>query len=167
MSTLAAKIELRYQATLTAVNSDSSLPDRYKLGSGLNPAYEQSYSTGTGTRQGNLHYHKAHSLAAAGTVTIDLNAAVDERGTYNFANVRVLWIRLRTPATATKVVVGNAAANPWAPWLSDQTKTEDVFSALLRENPVDGWAVPAAANLKITNPSAGAVIVDVSILGNA
>jgi hypothetical protein len=167
---LTARIKESVDIRTTTTDSDTVRSDVYRSGvrtTGLLPTLDTTYVDGTGANQAQKHYHKKHTLAGAASVTIDLNAAVDERGvTHNFANIKEVMIRLRTPTTTVKVVVGNAASDPWAPWLSSATATEDVFSKLRRSNPVDGWTVPAAANLKIANPGGTSVDVDVSLIGH-
>lgn len=169
---LAATVEVSVNAEVTTTNSDGITLDRYRTGSsssatGLLPRMRTTLTNGTSANQASKHYHRKHTITASGSVTLDLNALTDERGqTIDFANIKTVLIRVRTPAASKKVVVGNATTSPWAPWLSSSTATEDVHSILYRESPVDGWTVGATANLKIANNTGSSIDVDVSLMGH-
>lgn len=166
-TTLVGRIEVSPFVKVTTTNSDISNPDIYRSGTSLLPEMKTTFTDGTGSNQAQKHYHKAHTITASSSVTIDLTAAADERGvTHNFGKVKWMLIRLRTPVTGKYVTVGNAATNIFSAWISASTTTEDVSSILYRDNPVDGWTVDAThKNLKIANPYGSSVIVDVSIGG--
>lgn len=171
-TTFSATFGLGLTATLRTVNSDNAWPDVYQLGSAQLPAWSLVLADGSGANKAQKHYHRAHTIAASDSVTIDLNAAVTESlGTLDFASIKTVLIRLRSPAAGKKVVIGNVT-NQWNPWMADAngsphtTLTEDVYDLLFRTCPVDAWTVPGAAVLKISNPGASSVIVDVSLTGN-
>ena len=168
MSTeLRAAEEIRINATVKTTGTDGTSLNIYRTGTLLLPASEHVFTNGTGTDQAKYHYRYAHSLAKSGTVTIDLTSCTGDAtlGAITFSIVKRVWIRLRTPATATYVVVGGAA-NPFAPWLSTTSVTERVYDQVYRRNPVDGWTVAAGAkNILITEPGVAAAVVDVSIIG--
>lgn len=166
-TTLRATIEIAPRISVIVSNSDAAYQDNYRPGTSLLPDMKTILSDGTGSNQAQKHYHKAHTITASSSVTIDLTAAADERGvTHDFDKVKWMLIRLRDPATGKTVTVGNAATNQFSAWISAATTTESVSGIMYRDNPIDGWTVDAThKDLKIANPYASDVIVDVSIGG--
>lgn len=174
-TTLSGQLEVKYEVRIASAYSDVYGDDLYRLGAGGLAAASigivDGATTGAAaTGKAQKHYHKAHTIASAGSVTLDMNALVDERGTTtNFATVIAVFFRIRTPVTGVKAVIGNAAADPWIPWLASgtvavATVTHDVASLFFHVSEINGWAVPAAANLKIA-ASGGDIIIDVSFVG--
>lgn len=163
---LRASMSMALDVRVTTARADQIDADNYKTGTTLRPAIATAYTLGTSARQALVHYYRMHTIDATDAVTIDMNAAEKEDGAiFNFATVRWVFMRIRTPGAGVELIVGNAASNPWAPWLSSATATEELHHILYRESPYDGWAVPSAANLKIANNTAASINVDVSILG--
>lgn len=165
--TLRAKLTLDGFCDVRYTDSDASPRDLHRLGSSLFPRWILSLTDGTTAGKAQLQYHRKHTIAASGDTTIDLTAAATERfGNIDFDKVRVMVFRIRTPAAGTKITIGNAAANQFSAWLSGATVTEDCADITIRTNPYDGWTVDAThKNLKIANPSAVSVDVDVWIIG--
>src|SRR3954463_12010134 len=85
------------------------------------------YANGTGAGQVDLIYAKQIALVASTPQTLDLTALTDLSGpSVHFARVRELFIQVVTTTSAFNVIVGAAAANPWAP-LWGTTGTDTVF----------------------------------------
>lgn len=170
MSTaLTAGIQITGDITMKYAQTDNAFRDVWKFGSGLMPAWTFTQSNGNTANTTGLakyHYHKAHTLTTATSVTLDLTAlAQDNLPTLTFAKVKWIFIRLRDPSNGIYVTVGNAAADVFT-WLSATTTTDNVYDLLLRTSPINGWTVDAThKNLKIANPGLTTVIVDVSIDG--
>lgn len=162
MSTaLSGRDEITLKTTVLTTGNDSVAKDAYRTGTALCPTFDQTWIAGTAANCAQKHYHDALTIAAGGSTTIDLSSV--ESG---FTKVRRIVLRLRSPSAGVKIVVGNAASNPFAPWLSTVTVTEDVAGVLYRRSEVDGWSVSGSAkNIKIANPGGSQVIVDVSIVG--
>lgn len=163
MSTsLSGRDEITLKTNVMTTGNDSVAKDSYRTGTALCPTLDQPWTNGTGSGAGQKHYHDALTLAGSATTTLDLSVLGG-----GFATVRRLLLRLRSPATGVKLVVGNAASNPFQPWLSSTTATEDVADVLYRRSAVDGWPVSGSAkNLKVVNPGGTTVTFDISVLGH-
>lgn len=165
--TLRAKLSLDGFCKVNYTDSTGRPEYMGRLGTTLFPKWTLSLTDGSTANKALYQYLKKQTLAAAGTLTLDLTALVTERfGTVTFTKIRLFWIRLRTPAASTKITVGNAASDIWSPFLSASTCTFDCADSNKFTNPVDGWTVDAThKNLKFTNPSAGSVDFDTWLIG--
>lgn len=168
-TTFSGKAELKVDFRVTNTGSAASWTEAARFGTSLLPEWTLPLTNGTSADQCQKVYVKSHTIANSSSVTIDLNAAAGDitgLGTIDFANIKVVIIRLRSPVTTKKVVVGNAASNPWAPWLSASTTTWDVADLFVIDAPDDGFTVGATANLKIANSSGVSCVVDVILAGH-
>lgn len=155
------RIEIRY------ADGSGTSTDSWRLGTPTLPAWNLTFTNGTGSYQANKHFRKKLTINNASSTTIDLMAAVNERGdTITFSKVKRLWLRLRDPATTIKATVGNASTNSFAGFLSVSSCTFDVHDKFEITSPIDGWTVDAThKDLKIANPGATTITVDISVIG--
>lgn len=129
----------------------------------FNISLPQTFENGTGAQNANMYFEKRSTLAGAGTVDIDLGAAVDAFGdTQVFTSIRGLVVYNLSTDLATTLAVGAAATNPVSS-LFDSTTDE----AIVRpggmvmwltggSDDTDGYAVTenSADQLRITNKHA-------------
>lgn len=160
-TTLIGKDEVVINVNVRTTGSVNVTNDQYRTGTPLLPAMDQVWRDGTGSGQAQKHYYGLHTLAGSASTTLDLSSLGG-----GFTKVKRLALRLRNAAAGVKIVVGNAASNPFAPWASSATVTEDVADLLYRRSAVDGWTVSGSAkNIKVENPGAASVSFDVSVVG--
>ena len=78
-------------------------------------------TNGTGANQADTIYAVTTTIAAAGTLTLNLNSA-PQTGFFAqnlvFARVKILYIELQNTTAATTITIGAAALHPFNTWLS-------------------------------------------------
>lgn len=125
--------------------------------------------------QCDLAYVKRHVVGATSSVVIDLTAAVGDDGvTSHFARVRAIAIRNASTTDGQPVTLDNAGqtTNPFTGLLNSagvvtvapSTAGNTGFLILAAPN-TTGAAVGTGVNVRVSNPNAASVTVDVVILG--
>jgi len=129
--------------------------------------YSKSWADGTGVDQVNKRYSREHTIAASGTLNLDLAGSLtDEYGaTVTFARVKKIKIVLTTTAASTIQVGGGS--NPLAA-LTNAITLRPGGRLDLEAPDATGYVVTAGTGdiLRIVNDSgAASVTVKVIILG--
>jgi hypothetical protein len=162
--TLRSSIKLDGRAS----QSYAELLDAVRFGGGGPfPNWSLILQDGTGPNQANKLFVRDYTLTAGTSQTLDLTALTRVYlPTVSFTAVKWLFIRLRSPETLIKAVVGNAASNVWSAFLSASTATIDVKDKLEWSDPIDGGTVDGThKNVKINNLGGTTIIVDVVLIG--
>lgn len=156
------------------VNNAYGLPVGLRFGAAPQPAGVTSFSDGSGPGQAQQIYRNAFTLAAAGTLTIDLRGGggeLDAAGAaLSLALVRSLYLGLTTtPAAGVGVRLGpqgvtNAFQGPWGGVAAANYLLIDDW--LFLPSPVVGWTVDGTHKiLTVNNPGAGSVSGVIEIAG--
>ena len=145
----------------------------------LNLNYSDSLADGSGTNQADLLWRDTATISSGASTTIDLLGALSGLfgETVNFASVKGIFIRNRTTAGGSNLVVGAAASNPFDSMFSAVgdslilpamgTGTSDMWS-LVMWAPASGWTVDATnQNLKLTHDASDSndITVDIVLVG--
>jgi hypothetical protein len=162
--------------TMLAVSAYAELSTALDLGTGKAPqslSRQMSLKTGTAAGQADKVFSDRRTLAASATEDLDLaGVLLDAFGSaITFARIKGLVIAAAA-GNANNVVVGAAAATPWATLLSSTgtvTLRPGAFIAVgTGAADATGYAVTAATAdlLKIANSGAGtSVTYDIHIIG--
>ena len=146
--------------------------DKLTVPAKLKETYQESLTNGTGANKAQIFWSDTRSLDAAANETLDLQALTGGHfGTAVFSEVKALIIKVNTLTTAYLLEVGAAAGNQWTGAAAMLKDTSDIIQInaggmLVWTSPVDGGTVDGThKDLKINNPSAGAVSFDIIIIG--
>lgn len=158
---------------ITDTTKLNKIYDEFVTGQGPFQNLSKTLNDGTGAGNADKVWGAVLAIGPASNTTFVISSGAGTNliggagQAVQFTIVRRLLIFLPTPATGTFVVVGGAASHPWAPWLSDVTKTEQVRSLLFRENDIDGWAVGSgsADQLELANPGGTSINVGIALVG--
>lgn len=149
--------------------------DLTELTDDLNKTWTQSFASGTGADQAQIHWHDQITLNSGASLTLDLDTTAQGGDQYcnngfgdcKFTKVKAVLVKLSTATAGYKLEVGGAL-NP-VPLFKDTSDIAIVQAEgfLLLTAPVDGVAVTAGTGdlLKLNNPSAGAVTFDIVLIG--
>lgn len=134
-----------------------------------------SLTNGTGAGQADRRYIAQHTIAASGTLTLNLSSLLDSFGNaVAFLKVKEVYIELTTGTAASGISIGGGS-NPWVGWISSGTATLGpvgngcVFYLGCRRDAA-GWAVVPSTgdSLRLSNLDAGlAAVVNVLIVGTS
>lgn len=125
-------------------------------------------SNGTGADKAQVQWHSRLSISSASSTTIDLTALEGMYGNVAFSVIKAIYIKLNTETDTYTLEVGNATTNNQKLFLKDNS---DVFvlnnaGYLFCQSAKKGWIVDANnKNIKLNNPNATGVTVDVFIIG--
>jgi hypothetical protein len=147
--------------------SQSPITDRLVAGTNGFATLNKSLTNGTGANKARYRYRKQRTVNNGANDDLDLTALVDDFGvTITFALVKWILIRIVTPATGVRVVVGNAASNVFTGWFGAAAHTEEVRDQIFKCNQIDGWTVSGTVKmLRINNPTGSPIVYDIVILG--
>jgi hypothetical protein len=74
-------------------------------------------TTGTGAGKANKRYVNQHTIAAGGSLTLNLSSLSDDFGNaVAFTKVKEIYIELSSSTAAVSILIGNAA-NPFVNWV--------------------------------------------------
>ena len=152
------------------INLQAGFNDRRTIGLNpsvnipVSPAYSATFSSGSGAFQGDTLYQASLALVA-GTLNLDLNAALTDSYGSSVTLVRVKAIMFRNNGVAN-IVVG-AGATPWASLLNATgTLTMPPGSAFAFFTPdAAGWTVTAASADILKFAGTGTDPFEVIVLG--
>jgi hypothetical protein len=173
-NTLAANLRISGSGSLTANETVqlASVPAVFGIGSNGFSSWEYALTNGTGSGNANEVYIGRHTITAGGGSSIDLAGSLTNPlgQTITFATIKALLIIVRSPDGTKKVLVGpQNVANTWqGPFGgTGATAYEEVYEIFLKATRYTGWTVTAGTGdlLRITNPGASDVDVDVLIIG--
>lgn len=156
------------------INNAFGLPVGLRFGSSPEPSGLLNLTDGSGTDQGNQLYRNVFTLAASGSLVIDLRGGTGELdvvgAALSLALVRAIYLELTTtPAAGVAVRLGpagatNAFQGPWGGVAAANYST--VQRRFLMDAPADGWTVDGTHKiLTISNPGAGSVSGVIEIPG--
>lgn len=165
---MAASRRSQLSMTLTGSTSDASSDGVTSYSMAINQTYDKTYSEGTSTDQADRIYDTNGTLAASGTLDIDLSGSLADRigNTVVFAKIKRIMVLNKTSTTGINLQVG-AGSNPFITiWIAtgDGIKVGP-SGVFVWDSPVDGFAVTAGTGdiLRLTNLS-GAVSCDYRII---
>jgi hypothetical protein len=165
------KLELQVQTTLQGTVGQNVTGDVVTFP--ISFFYNKSISNGTGASQATSVYKDNRTLAASASETLDINGGtVKDAFGNSFAPSRVIGFCIAASGSNTNnVVVGNAAANAWAPMFDAATDTityRPGGAGCMFAPDATGWTADGThKNIKIANSSSGtAVTYDILIIGN-
>lgn len=156
---------------LQLLDNDSAnvSPSRITPGAGGVPSLTRRLANGTGAGKANKLWSKFSTLAAGANDDWVLSGGSNVKDRWNnainFTKVKWFFFALSSPATARKLRLGAAAANPWPAWFGATNDVEDVQDVLLRIDGSDGWAVSANHTLRVNNPSAVSLDYVIAAIG--
>ena len=125
-------------------------------------------TNGTGAGKAQVQWHSKISIPTGTATTIDLTNLEGMYGTVSFSSVKAVYIRLVTATDTYILEVGNAAENNQLLFLKDDS---DIFvlnndGYLFCQSVNEGWVVDATnKNIKLNNPNAAGIIVDIYLIG--
>lgn len=131
----------------------------------FNPTYAYTNGTGTGSPQLiDLHFEKSYTLAAAGTVTINLNTLVDNLSrTLNFVSVSGLLIYTTARTGGDYLSVAPSGISPFT-----QLGSYTVYGAELKIfDLTDGLNCSGAGIFTITNSGSHSITFNLLIQGRS
>jgi len=154
-------------ATYRDTGTHNNVSDAITLGSGGIAAFSKSLTDGTGANKANKLWHQQRSISAGANDDLDLRSLTDRFTTaLVFSKLKWFFLRLTSPATGVKLVMGNYGANGFTGWFGATTHTEDVADHVDKTNQIDGWTVDATHRyLRINNPGGAAVTYDIILVG--
>ena len=168
--TLQGNFNLAFQTQLQQVMAQNTVNDRLQAGAGKFTKINKTLTNGTGTGKATNVWHDQRTLTAGSTDNLVLgsgSALLNAFGVaIGFTNIKWVLIRVTAPAAGQRLVVGNAASNPWLAWFGSTSHTEEVRSVLLKSNDVDGWNVNPNNTLAINNAGSGSLTYDIAVVGN-
>lgn len=148
-------------ATSLQTNIRSSLNWNYtnpnSLGDTVNAGsitFSDVLSNGTTAEKADLIYAVAGTIAASGTLTIDLSGSVADvfGNTISMARVKAVIVELTTDTAADYLVFGNSGSNPIGLWFGAVTHTEQIRNGGVMVHycqDATGWPVVNSASDKI------------------
>jgi len=137
-------------------------------------SYAKSIASGTGADQANMIYIAQGSIAASGTLTLDLAGSLADvfGATITFTKIKgVYFDLLTTPAAASSVDFGGAGSNTWVGFFGDASDVLTIrggsnFSTYCPD--ATGYAVTAGTGdqlLLTNNDGANAAHYKLAIVG--
>lgn len=136
-------------------------------------AYQVLLANGTGAGQADRIFHDQRTLAASATEDLDLAGVLTDSfgATVTFVRIKGLLVAA-SAANTNNVVLGAAAANPWATLLGATgtliVRPGTVLALFAGQADATGYAVTAGTGdlLKIANSAGGTgVTYDIALLG--
>ena len=127
---------------------------------------------GVGAGQADISFHDTRTILASGNEDLDLaGVLVDALGaTITAVRIKLIYVRASV-GNVTDIVVGNAAANAWATFLS-ATGTITLrpgasIMAIADETDATGWTVTAGTGdlLRVTNSGGTDADYDIILVG--
>jgi hypothetical protein len=136
-------------------------------------SYKSTLANGTGASQADKFYVVSPTIAASGTLSLDLAGSLTDLfgNTITFARIKGVYIQFASTNTASDVTVGGAASNPATLFFADATdkiNIQKTGSFLISRTDATGWPVTAGTGdiLKIANNDSGnAAILQIVIWG--
>ncbi|CAL9607274.1 hypothetical protein SUDANB95_05515 [Actinosynnema sp. ALI-1.44] len=159
------KIELLAKQTSPLDLATASVP--------LTITKEVALVNGAGAGQANLLYHKRRTLLASATEDLDLAGVLTDAlgATLTFVRIKGILV-VADPANSNNVVLGAAAANPWATLLNATgtltLRPGTSFGVMAGSADAVGYTVTGATGdvLKVANSGAGSpVTYDIALYG--
>lgn len=167
---LGGTYQLSYQVNYQETTGNNVVPDNLRTGTGKFSNVNNTLQNGSGAGQALYSWHDNRTVNAGINDDLVLTGGTLKDAFGNvlaFTSVKWVLIRIVSPATGNRLLVGNHPTNAVPLWMSAGNVTTEVRSVLFQENQIDGWAVGGAqTTLRINNPSAGSVTYDISIVGN-
>jgi hypothetical protein len=170
--TIQATSTLALAVTYTEKTLQNFVQDRLVAGSGNFKKLQKSINaTGTAANQGKFLYHDQLTVQPATNTDLILNSATNTfvdafQLPLQFTAVKWFLLRLTAPAAGVRIVLGNAAGQPWPAWFGQSNQTMEVRDELFMVNQIDGWTVVAQDKLRFNNPTASAITFDIAIIGS-
>lgn len=165
-----AKFNLAMNATLQQSGPQNVAVDNFEAGKGKLTKISKSLTNGTGSGKATNSWHDQRTLTAGSTDNLVLGSGSTLLNAFGvaigFTNIKWVLIRVTAPAAGQRLVVGNAASNPWLAWFGSTSHTEEVRSVLLKSNDVDGWNVNPNNTLAINNSGSASLTYDIAVVGN-
>ena len=154
----------------TATNTTSLIPDTTNSGS-FN--YTANLTNGTGAGSADKLYLAAPTIAASGTLSLDLAGSLTDLfgATITFARVKGIFIKFDDTNTGSSIALGGAASNTATLFFSDDSDKVIIQKTGMFLNcrtDATGWPVTASTGdiLKIENlDSSNSVILNIAIWG--
>jgi hypothetical protein len=171
---LAAKYFLDFNAALTASYgtnaTQNTIVDSLVTGGQDFAAIKNTLDDGTAANQAQEFWHDRRSVAGGANDDLDLNnASLTNAYGQTVAMTRAVWflLRLTSPATGVRLVIGNAPTNTWTAWFGAAAHTEEVRDITFHVNQIDAWTISGTNKvLRINNPTGSAIQYDIIVIGS-
>jgi hypothetical protein len=169
MATKTLTASARAGLNWTYTNSDTFGDTEFATGF----SFSDSLATGTGADQADRLYVGSHTIAASGTLDLDLAGSLADvfGATLTFARVKAVLVTFQSDNTGSEVGVGAAASNQFYGFFNAATDQEKVHSSgcfFKWRADATGWAVTAGTGdlLRVTNlDGTNAAKINVAIIG--
>ena len=156
--------------TIGTASAQNTVTDLFVSGTTALPALKKTLTDGATANKADNVWHDRRTITAGANSDLDLNnGSLFNAHGVALALTRVVWflMRLTAPATGVRLVVGNAAADPWLAWFGAVAHTEEVRGILLKENQIDAWTVSGTSKvLRINNPTGSSITYDIAVVGS-
>src|SRR5262245_52074649 len=135
--TISVGLDFRRTYTTTTGGNNLSGSASEKVG---RSTQSTTIADGTGSGQANEAWGQRVTIGATSSINIDLQALPSIQGNKSLQKLKVLLISNLSTVAADKVIVGDAASNPWSAPFDAATDTVDVFGSadVLLTNPLTG-----------------------------
>jgi hypothetical protein len=165
--TLTASIDLPFAGVFMKGTSQATISDRRVAGMKGFASFAKALANGTGANNARYRFWKQYTTSGGANNDLDLTSLTDDFGvTVTFSLVKWFLLRITSPATGVRLVVGNQGTNTFVGWFGAATHTEEVRDWIAKINQLDGWTVDSTHKaLRINNPTGSAITYDLVILG--
>jgi len=123
-TSLTSSVRINLNWTLTNTPSGGVSTDS----SSGSVTFSDSLANGTGADQADIVYAATGTIAASGTLNLDLAGVLSSAfgATLTFVKVKCFYFTLTTDTTSSAVALGGAGTNPAALWFKDSSDKEQV-----------------------------------------
>lgn len=157
------------RALLTDNDGAVQSPANLVSGSSGFPTLLRQLVNGTGAGQANKFWYTASRALAAGANddwVLNGGTLKDRFGNaVSLTTIVYVLMRLRSPATGVRLLLGNAGSNPWAGWWGGGTTTLTVRTWLQQLDDIDGMPVNPGDTLRVRNPGGASTNYDLVLIG--